>query len=113
MWKVVDHPEATSEYSALNAREAVAIDNAVAKLRVVGASLGYPHTSDVKNTQKLRELRPRAGRSPVRAFYRQIGDTFVIGAYGPEAESNPKGFKRACEDAVRRLNQITVTKGPS
>lgn len=113
MWNVVDHPEAKAEYGALNAREAVAIDNAVEKLRALGPTLGYPHSSDVKNAAKLRELRPRGGRSPVRAFYRQFGDTFVIGAYGPEAESNPKGFKKACKDAVERLEQIKTEKGSS
>lgn len=106
MWPVHPHPEAEAEYAALNTREAVAIDNAVRKLEVLGPQLPYPHSSDVRGAVQLRELRPRAGRSVTRALYRQIGDVFVIGAYGPEAEYDPRGFKKACRVAVRRLNEI-------
>jgi hypothetical protein len=42
-----------------------AIMNAVAKLVVFGDQLGAPHTSQVKGSELgIRELRPRAGRSP-------------------------------------------------
>lgn len=107
MWDVRDHPDATAEYEALSARERVAVDNAIVKLKATGSALGYPHSSNVKGANKLRELRPRGGRSVTRPFYRQFGNVFVIGAYGPEAESDPKGFKRACKLAEARLNTIT------
>jgi hypothetical protein len=42
--------------------------NADAKLGAYGPSLGYPHTSAVLGAEKLRELRPRAGRSAWRAL---------------------------------------------
>lgn len=100
------HPEAELEYAALSAREAVAVDNAIAKLANVGPQLFYPHSSAVSGARKLRELRPRSGRSITRAFYRQVGDVLVIGAYGPEAESDPKGFRRACRAAERRLDEL-------
>jgi len=58
------HPEAESEYVALDAREAVAIDNAIAKLENAGPQLPYPHGSDVRGARKLRELRPRVGEAP-------------------------------------------------
>lgn len=106
MWPVLPHPGAESEYAALNAREAVAVDNAVRKLETLGPQLPYPHSSDVKGASQLRELRPRAGRSVTRALYRQVGDVFVIGAYGPEAEHDPRGFKKACRNAARRLDEI-------
>lgn len=106
MWGVVDHPEAEPEYEGLDSREALAVDNAIEKLKNAGPQLGYPHSSAVKGADKLRELRPRSGRSVTRAFYRQFGGVFVIGAYGPEAEHDPKGFKRACRAAQKRLGEV-------
>ena len=52
----------------------------------------------------MRELRPRSGRSPWRAFYRRIGATMVIGAIGSEAQNDPRAFRRAVADAERRLD---------
>lgn len=106
MWGVVVHGEAESEYEALDAREALAVDNAIDKLKNAGPRLGFPHSSAVKGADKLRELRPRGGRSITRVFYRQFGDVFVIGAYGPEAEHDPRGFKRACRAAQKRLDEV-------
>ena len=56
----------------------------------------FPHPSAVKDAERLRELRPRTGRSPWRAFYRQIGEIiFVVGAVGPEATVKPHDFAQA------------------
>jgi putative component of toxin-antitoxin plasmid stabilization module len=61
----------------------------------------------VQGADRLRELRPRAGRSPWRAFYRQMGDViFVVGAVGPEAAVKPRDFARAIRVAEERLNEI-------
>ncbi|MDO5617766.1 type II toxin-antitoxin system RelE/ParE family toxin [Kocuria sp.] len=106
MWSVVDHPDAEGEHANLDAREAVAVDNAIAKLEQSGPSLPFPHSSAVKGADKLRELRPRGGRSITRALCRRIGDVFVIGAYGSEAQYDPKGFDRTCRAAEQRLAQI-------
>lgn len=106
MWNVLNHPDAEGEYAKLDARESVAVDNAIAKLKALGPKLPFPHSSAVKGYDKLRELRPRGGRSVTRPLYRRIGDVFVVGGYGPEAESDPKGFARACRAAEQRLNQI-------
>ncbi|MGA9314370.1 MAG: hypothetical protein WBV77_07060 [Solirubrobacteraceae bacterium] len=54
----------------------------------------------------LRELRPRAGRSVWRCIYERIGDVFVIGAVGPEAQKDKAGFDRAVSAAVGRLAEI-------
>ena len=60
-----------------------------------------------QDADRLRELRPRAGRSPWRAFYRQIrGVIFVVGAIGPEAAVKPRDFVRAVRRAEDRLNKI-------
>jgi hypothetical protein len=95
--------EAEEERDRLPAAEQVALYNAVLKLEAIGPALGYPHTSDVRDVPGLRELRPRQGRSPWRALYRQVGGCFVIAAVGPEAEANPRGFRRACRAARERL----------
>ncbi|GLY02167.1 type II toxin-antitoxin system RelE/ParE family toxin [Actinoplanes sp. NBRC 101535] len=107
MWSVVVHPEAVAELAALPAPERVAIVNAFQKLEVLGPTLPFPHSSAIKNADRLRELRPRAGRSPWRAFYRQMGDViFVVGAIGPEAAVKPRDFVRAVRSAEDRLNKI-------
>ena len=80
--------------------------NAVEKLEAAGPTLPFPHQSGVQGGEKLRELRPRAGRSPWRGFYRRIGDMFVVAAVGPEAASDRRGFDRATADAVSRLETI-------
>jgi hypothetical protein len=86
--EVLLHPEAEGEIDNLPSGEKVAMLAAVEKLRVMGDRLPFPHSSDVRGATKLRELRPRAGRSPWRGFYRRISKMMVIGAVGPEAESD-------------------------
>lgn len=103
MWSVVYLPEAERERSTLPEPEVAAMINADAKLRALGPALGYPHSSAMRGAAELRELRPRGGRSPWRAFYRRVGHAFVIAAVGPEAQVNPRGFRRACRAATTRL----------
>lgn len=97
--------EARREFHALPQAEKAALRNAVGKLEHAGEVLAYPHSSQVRNATNLRELRPRAGRSPWRAFYRRIGDEIVIGAFGPEAQADPLGFERAVRAAEERLDR--------
>jgi len=106
MWTVVYLPEAEQERDDIPDREQAALYNAVVKLQNVGPSLGYPHTSNVEGADRLRELRPRGGRSPWRALYRQFGGAFVIGAVCPEAKQDPKRFRRGCINAVARLSKV-------
>jgi len=80
--------------------------NAIDKLRALGRALPYPHSSDVHGADRLRELRPRAGRSPWRALHRRVGDAMVIAAIAPEAQVDPRGFDRAADAAERRLSQL-------
>jgi hypothetical protein len=96
--------EARQEFHALPPAEREAMRNAIGKLEQAGEELAYPHSSHVRGAANLRELRPRAGRSPWRGFYRQIGAEIVIGAFGPEAQANPPGFARAVRAAQERLD---------
>lgn len=97
------HPAARAELAALPVPEQRAFDHAVEKLVAVGAQLPFPHTSKVQGASMLFELRPRAGRSRWRAFYRRVGEVMVIAAVGPEAHVDPRGFTRAVEAAQQRL----------
>jgi phage-related protein len=104
--KVALHPEAAREIRALPAREREAMLNALEKLKELGDQLSHPHSSDVKGADRLRELRPRAGRSRWRAFYRRIGAEIVVTAIGPEATIDPRSFRRAVRNAEERLGEV-------
>lgn len=106
MWDVLYLEEAERERLAMPKVERNALIRAVEKLEAFGPQLGYPHTSAVRGFVRLRELRPRAGRSPWRALYRRVAEAFVIAAVGPEAESDPRGFQRAARNAVARLEKV-------
>jgi hypothetical protein len=96
--------DARREFHALLPAEREAMRNAIGKLEHAGESLAYPHSSRVRGASNLRELRPRAGRSPWRAFYRRIRAEIVIGAFGPEAQADPPAFARAVRAAEERLD---------
>ena len=106
MWVVAYLPEAEQERAALPKAERAALINADAKLIAYGPQLGYPHTSAVRDADRLRGLQPRAGRSAWRALYRQVGEVFVVAAVGPEAQSDPRGFERAVRRALQRLAEL-------
>ena len=106
LWRVVCLAEAELERSALPKTGIATMINADAKLRSLGPSLGCPHSSDVRGEVGLNEFRPRGGRGPWRAFYRQIRAEFVAAAVGPEAQVDPQGFRRACQAAVQRLAEV-------
>lgn len=82
------------------------MQHAFEKLEAVGERLGHPHSSAVKGAEGLRELRPRGGRSPWRAFYRRIEDVMVVAGIGPEAEVDKRGFGRAVKEATDRLSNL-------
>ena len=60
----------------------------------------------MKGAERLRELRPRGGRSRWRPLYGRLGDTFLIAAVGPEALVDARGFRRAVAAASQRLDEI-------
>ncbi|MGH3764184.1 MAG: type II toxin-antitoxin system RelE/ParE family toxin [Pseudonocardiaceae bacterium] len=105
-WQVVVHPEAEAELRALPRREEDAMLNAIDKLIATGPLLRFPHQSDVRGGDGLRELRPRQGRSPWRALYGRKADVFVVAAIAPEAEVNQRGFDRAIRSATARLAEV-------
>jgi hypothetical protein len=106
VWAVVFHPAAEKELGGLSAVDRVAVLHAVEKLAAIGPALPYPHQSGVRGVVGLRELRPRAGRSRVRAFYGRVGDTFVVVAVGPEAQVDHQAFDRSVRAGVQRLAEV-------
>jgi len=107
-WRVVVHSAAREELRVIPVADRMAIENAIEKLTVLGDQLGAPHSSSIRGAgETLRELRPRAGRSRWRAFYRRVGDQFVVAAIGPEANVNPSGFRGAVAKALARLSALT------
>lgn len=106
MWRVLFTEEAANERLSLPATERNALLHAVEKLEAFGPQLGFPHSSAVQGCQGLRELRPRAGRSPWRALYQRVGDAFVIAAIGHEAQVDRRRFDKATRLALQRLAEL-------
>ncbi|MGH3321215.1 MAG: type II toxin-antitoxin system RelE/ParE family toxin [Streptosporangiaceae bacterium] len=109
MWTVIVLDQAAEEINKLPAGERTALVHAMEKLEVAGPR---PHTSAVQGASgELRELRLRAGRSPWRGLYRRVGEVLVLAAIAPEAQRDPRGFRRAARRAAARLAQTTDEGG--
>jgi hypothetical protein len=65
--------EGTEEFEAwflaLSDKDAEAVARVVGLLEEKGLTLGFPHSSDIKGSQALRELRVQSGGHPLRVFY--------------------------------------------
>ncbi len=85
-------------------REEVAIRHAFEILAIEFDQLGHPWSSAIRTKAVigLRELRPRRGRSLYRVLYRRDSQGLYLLALAPEAQSNPRGFRRAVEIATIR-----------
>jgi hypothetical protein len=70
----------------------------------------YSHLSDTPAAASLRTMvtthNPEGSTAMWRALYRRVGELFVIAAVGPEAQSDKRGFYRACEAALKRLGEL-------
>lgn len=95
-----------AERNSLPPAEDAALINANRKLEALGPALPFPHSSAVRAADRLRELRPRGGRSPWRALYRQAADVFVVAAVVPEAHVDRRKFTAGCRAAQRRLARL-------
>jgi len=106
VWTVLFVDEAADERLDLPPAERSALLHAVEKLEAFGPHLPFPHSSAVQGFAGLRDLRPRAGRSPWRALYARVGDVFVIAAIGPEAQVDRRRFTKAARAALARLAEL-------
>ena len=106
----INLPDAEAELDAVVLADRVALTNAIEKLKVYGDRLGAPHSSSIRGVKEtLRRLRPRSGRSRWRAFYRRVGDGFVIAAIGPEAPLTPLVSAEQCRGRCRDLTLAKPT----
>ena len=101
------HPALVDELTRLaysHPREEVAIRHSFEILAIEFDQLGHPWSSAVRTKAVigLRELRPRRGRSRYRVLYRRDSQGLYLLALAPEAQSNPRGFRRAVEIATIR-----------
>jgi len=100
------HPLCVAELQDLGRRDIAehrAMLRALHRLGELGDNLGHPHTSAVRSPtgRGLRELRPRRGRSQWRVLYRPGRPPAAL-ALAPEAQRDPRGFRRAVESARAR-----------
>lgn len=100
------HEDAVRELLRLDARDQEAVQHAREKLIALGDRLPFPHQSAVRQGAPLRELRPRGGRCRWRPLYARVGAGFVILVVVPEAEVDPRGFRRGVEVALHRLSEL-------
>ncbi len=115
--RIVRHPELVAEFAALSIREpreARAVDHAQVALDALGRDPGYPLTSAVRGTrlQGMRELRPRGGRCRHRVLFVARGDVILLLAVAPEAQRDPRGFRRAVRIAEQRSAEIRPREEP-
>lgn len=70
MVEVVTTDEFERWFTALDERDAVAVDRVVGLLEQMGVTLRFPYQSAIVGSRHaLRELRVQSGGSPLRVFY--------------------------------------------
>jgi len=105
MWTVSWHKDADLKLHKLPVPERVAMLHAVDKPKASGR--GCPtHTKAASAVSKgaasyARAVAAAAGGRSTSAN----GDAFVIGAVGPEAQVDQRGFDKAARDALARLER--------
>lgn len=89
-------------WDALSEKEQVSVRAVVDLLEIFGSTLGFPHSSAIAGSRKLRELRIQHGGKPYRILY----------AFDPERNAvlllggNKAGNERWYEQNVPRAERI-------
>jgi hypothetical protein len=93
--EVIGTDEFEGWFLELSDEDARAVLNVTAKLEAGGISLGYPHSSAIQGSSfGLRELRPQAGKSPIRVFYAFDPRRDAILIIGGDKSGDPKFYDR-------------------
>jgi hypothetical protein len=105
----------TDEFAAwyldLGAAEQEAVDNVVEKLELMGFRLGFPHSSDIKDSSEpIRELRPKGGASPLRAFYAFDPGRDAILLLGGDKSGDPRFYARIVPRVERIWREYLVER---
>jgi len=84
----------------LPAKHRAKVRHAIGRLGLFGPRLGFPDSSDVKNTP-FRELRTRFAGQQYRVLYVQDGDGFVL--FTGFHKTSDRDLERAARDAEKYL----------
>jgi hypothetical protein len=85
---------------SLPAKHRAKVRQAIGRLELFGPRLGFPDSSDVKNTP-FRELRTRFAGQQYRVLYVQDGDAFVL--FTSFHKTSDRDLVRAVRDAEKYL----------
>jgi hypothetical protein len=85
---------------SLPAKHRAKVRQAIGRLELFGPRLGFPDSSDVKNTP-FRELRTRFSGQQYRVLYVQDGDAFVL--FTSFHKTSDRDLARAVRDAEKYL----------
>lgn len=90
------------------------VETVVEYLAVKGLALGMPHCSSLKGSEyPLRELRPRAGASPIRVIYAYDPKRDAVLILGGDKSNDKKFYERMIEkcEAIWRAYLVEQEAG--
>lgn len=85
---------------SLPAKHRAKVRQAIGRLELFGPRLGFPDSSDVKNTP-FRELRTRFAGQQYRVLYMQDGDSFLL--FTGFRKTSDRDLGQAVRDAEKYL----------
>lgn len=93
-------------FTGLDPSDAEDVETVVDVLEQEGIALGYPYSSALKGAKfALRELRPSAGRSPLRVVYAFDPRRDAVLIIGGDKGGDPKFYKRIIKSAEKIWKQ--------
>ena len=95
VWLVEVIGDALRDVENLSRPERMNLYTALDKLTALGPQLCSPHMKSLQGEPDLFELRPQQGRSPVRAIYVRVGDSYKVLVVCTKSENFTKAVSRA------------------
>lgn len=107
--EVIHSEEFAAWFLELDAASAKDVDHVVGLLAALGVRLGFPHSSAINDAPfALRELRPCAGRSPLRVLYAFDPLRNAVLLVGGDKSSDKKFYRRMTKKAVGVWNEYLL-----
>lgn len=89
-----------------------ATSHVIDKLEAMGLALDYPHSSAIEGTDlPLRELRPSAGKSPIRVFYIFDPKRDAVLLIGGDKSNDKRFYDRMISRATHIWAQYKLEQG--
>jgi hypothetical protein len=101
MVKIEGTDEFEAWFLALADRDAEAVARAVGLLEQKGVTLGFPHSSGIKGSLAMRELRVQSGGRPLRVFYAFDPLRRAVLLLGGDKTGNPRFYEALVPRAER------------